>query len=127
MGQMGAVLLKSQQYAGNPSVFRVVTVVHIPGYMGALLQGNLDASALEIVQQDCPRAWSKVSFSQSHHSRSTAQLATHYLGVREVPSIVTNCSPARVEVHLHPALALVLASHQSNHSCKNNRDRADSV
>lgn len=49
-GDGSVVLLKSRQRAGDASIFGVVAVVHVPGYMGALLQGGLRAAALEIVQ-----------------------------------------------------------------------------
>lgn len=115
--RVGVFPLKSRQRARNPSVFGVVTVVHVPGYMRALLQGSLETSTLKIVQQDCPCAWSKGGFTLSHQRHSTAQLATHYLSIRQVPSVIANRSPAGVRIHLHPTLTLVLAAHQSHHSC----------
>lgn len=122
-GRDGSVaLLKSRQWAGDTSIFRVVTVVHIPGYMGALLQGGLRTGALEIVQQDCSFAGPKESFPPSHRGLSAAQLATHNLGVREVPSIIAHCAPTRIWVHLYPTLTLVLATHQSHHSCKSKEE-----
>lgn len=127
---MGVFPLKSRQRARNPSIFGVVTVVHVPGYMRALLQGSLKTSALKIVQQDCPCAWSKEGFTLSHQRHSTAHLATHYLSVRQIPGVIANRSPARVGVHLHPTLTLVLASHQSHHSCNewiNTWDHLDNV
>ncbi len=117
-GDGRVVLLKSRQWAGDASIFRVVTVVHIPGYMGALLQGGLRAAALEIVQQDCSCAGPEESFSPSRRGVSTAQLATHNLSVREVPSIIAHRAPSGTWVHLHPALTLVLTTHQSHHSYK---------
>lgn len=112
------VLLKSRKWAGDASIFRVVTVVHVPGYMGALLQGGLRTTALEIVQQDCSCARPKVSFSPSRHGLPTAELTAHNLCVREVPSIVAYRTPSRIQIHLHPTLTVVLAIHQPHSSYK---------
>lgn len=115
------VLLKSRQRAGDASIFRVVTVVHIPGYMGALLQGGLRTGALEIVQQDCSCTGPKERLHPSCRGLSAAQLATHHLSVREVPSVVAHRAPSRVGVYLHTTLTLVLAAHQSHRSCTKHR------
>lgn len=117
-GDGSVVLLKSRQWAGDTSIFSVVTVVHCPGYMGAIVKGGLHAGALEIVQQDCSCARPEESFPPSRRGFPAAQLATHNLRVRDVPSIITHCAPFRIWIHLHPTLTPVLAAHQSHHSYK---------
>lgn len=107
---------RSGQWARDTGIFRVVTVVYVPGYMGALLQGRLCTGALEIVQQDCPCAGPEEGFPPSHHGLSTAHLVTHNLCVREVPGVIAHCPPTRIGEHLHPTLTLVLAIHQSHRS-----------
>lgn len=118
-GDGSVVLLKSRQWAGDTSIFSVVTVVHCPGYMGAIVKGGLHAGALEIVQQDCSCARPEESVPPSRRGFPAAQLATHNLRVRDVPSIIAHCAPFRIWVHLNPTLTLVLAAHQSHHSYKN--------
>lgn len=126
-GDGSVVLLKSRQRAGDASIFRVVTVVHIPGYMGALQQGSLRTAALEIVQQDCSCAGPEESFSPSSCGLSTAHLATHDLSVREVPGIIADCAPCRIWVYLHPALTLVLATNQPHCPYKTTKNHINSA
>lgn len=82
--------------------------------MGALLQGGLCASTLEIVQQDGSCAGPEKSFSVSHRRIPAARLTTYHLGVREIPCIVAHRSPSGIRIELDPAFTPVLATHQSH-------------
>ena len=121
-GDGSVVLLKSRQWAGDTSIFSVVTVVHCPGYMGAIVKRGLHAGALEIVQQDCSCAGPEESFPPSRRGFPASQLATHNLRVRDVPSVIAHCAPFGIWEHLHPTLTLVLAAHQSHRSYKNKEE-----
>lgn len=121
-GDGSVVLLKSRQRAGDASIFSVVTVVHIPGYMGALLQGGLGTAALEIVQHDCSPAGPEESFPLSCSGISAPHLATHNLSIGQIPCVITHCAPMRIKVHLHAALAMVLATHKPQRSYRNKEE-----
>lgn len=89
----GVIQLKSRARACDTSIFRVVTVVHIPGYMGALLQRGLCTSAFQIVHHDCSCPRPKESLVPGRCRLSAAQLPTHDHSVGKVPGIITHRAP----------------------------------
>lgn len=99
-------------FAGNTHILIVVTVVDAPAQTVALAQLCFISSAVHIIQQDGPRALSKVRATAHRHSHSAVQLLTHHVGIHHVPVVVTHCAPCAVVAHLHPTLTPVTTIHQ---------------
>lgn len=108
----GVKLCKSVTSAGNTHILVVVTVVDAPAQTVALAELGFISSAVHIIQQDEPRALSKVRATAHRHSHATVQLLTHHVGIHHVPVIVTHRAPCAVVAHLHPALTPVTTVHQ---------------
>lgn len=71
----------------------------------ALAQGCLPALAVHIVQEDGPTPLAEGHGSWEGDGMATAQLATHHIGIHNVPVIITDCPPGAVVEDLHSPLA----------------------
>lgn len=100
----------------------VVTVVDAPAQTVALAQLRLVAPAVHVVEQDEPRALSKVRAAAHGHSHPAVQLLAHHVGVHHIPVVIAHCAPVAVVEHLHPALTPVTAVHQLHFAEVSRRD-----
>lgn len=73
--------------------------------VGALPQVVLVPSALHVIQEDVPSAWTKLGFRQSQQRLSALQAPAHHLGIRQLPAVIADRSPAAVVVKLDAARA----------------------
>lgn len=92
----------------------MATVVVSPAQATAFRQLLLVAMAVDIVQknQACPVA--KVGVGVCRDSVATANLLAHHLSIDIGPVIITHRPPASLVVDLHPTLARVQSTHQTN-------------
>lgn len=91
--------------AHNSHVLVVVAVVDAPAMAPALAQGCLPALAVHVVQEDGPTPLAEGHGGQEGDGMATAQLATHHVGVHDVPVIVADRPPGAVVEDLHSPLA----------------------
>lgn len=81
--------------------------------VGALPQVVFIPSALHVIEEDVPRAWTKLGFRHRQQSFSAPQRPAHHLGVRQLPAVVADRSPAAVVVEFDAARAPAVAVCQS--------------
>lgn len=91
--------------AHNSHVLVVVAVVDAPAVAPALAQGCLPALAVHVVQEDGPTPLAEGHGSWQGDGMATAQLATHHVGIHDVPVVVADRPPGAVVEDLHSALA----------------------
>lgn len=91
--------------AHNSHILVVVAVVDAPAVAPAFAQGCLPALAVHVVQEDGPTPLAEGHGSREGDGVATAQLATHHVGIHDVPVVVTHCPPGAVVEDLHPPLA----------------------
>ena len=89
-------------------------VVVTPGPGRARFKFNLISGTLHVIQPD--RAIRRLlEFTAGQHDSSpVAQLATHDLGIKVIPEVITYCTPRVIVEHLHPALAFENTACQTN-------------
>lgn len=83
----------------------MVAVVDAPSVAAALTEGRLSSLAVHIIQEYGPPSLAKEQGGRHGNSMATAQLATHHVGVHDVPVIVAHGAPSVVVEDLHAALA----------------------
>lgn len=86
----------------------VVAVVDAPSVASALTQGCLPPLAVHIIQEDGPAPLAKGEGSWHGDSMAATQLATHHIGIHDVPVIITYCAPGAIVEDLHTPLAAAL-------------------
>lgn len=91
--------------AHNSHILVVVAVVDAPAVAPALAQGSLPALAVHVVQEDGPTPLAEGHGGWEGDGMATAQLATHHVGIHNVPVIVTDCPPGAIVEDLHSPLA----------------------
>lgn len=71
----------------------------------ALAQGHLPALAVHVVQEDGSAPLAEGQGRRQGDGVAAAQLATHDVGIHEVPVVIAHCPPGTVVEDLHSALA----------------------
>lgn len=75
---------------------------------------RLAAVAVDVVQEDAPRAVAKIGVALVIQGLATAHLLAHHAGVAQAPVVVTDGAPVPVVEDLHPASAGVGPAHQTD-------------
>lgn len=91
--------------AHNSHVLVVIAVVDAPAMAPALAQGRLPALAVHIVQEDGSAPLAEGHGGREGDGVATAQLATHHVGVHDVPVVIADCPPGAIVEDLHAPLA----------------------
>lgn len=91
--------------ADDSHVLVVVAVVDAPSVAPALAQCRLLALAVHVVQEDGPAPLAEGHGCRHGDGVAAAQLATHHVGVYDVPVVVAHRAPGSVVEDLHAALA----------------------
>lgn len=86
-------------------VLVVVAVVDAPAMAPALAQGCLPALAVHVVQEDGSAPLAEGHGSREGDGVAAAQLATHHVGIHNVPVIIADCPPGAIVEDFHSALA----------------------
>jgi len=91
--------------AYDSHVLVVVAVVDAPAVAPALAQGCLLALAVHVVQEDGSAPLAEGHGSREGDSVAAAQLATHHVGIHNVPVVIADRPPGAVVEDLHSPLA----------------------
>lgn len=92
----------------------MATVVVSPAQTIAFRQLLLVAMAVDIVQKNQAGPVAKVGVGVCWDNMATAYLLAHHVGIDIAPVVITHCPPASLVVDLHPALAGVQSTHQTD-------------
>lgn len=99
-------------HADDPGILMVAAVVDAPAEAVAGGEDGLAALAVDVVQQDVPRAVAEIGVAFVLQSRAAAHLLADHAGVAQPPVVVTHRAPAPLVEDLHAALAGVCPAHQ---------------
>lgn len=91
--------------AYNSHVLVVVAVVDAPAVAPALAQGCLPALAVHVVQEDGSTPLAEGHGGREDDGVAAAQLATHHVGIHNVPVVVADRPPGAIVEDLHSPLA----------------------
>lgn len=78
----------------------------------ALAQRGLVALALHVVQEDAPRALSKVAVPQGTDALPAVQLPAHHVGSVDAPEVITHCPPHAIMVDFDAPFTAAPPVHQ---------------
>lgn len=92
----------------------VATVMDTPAQAVAGSQVVLIAIAVDIVQQNQAGPIAKVGIGLSRYRLATANLLTHHGGIFQTPVVITDRAPVALVIDLHPSLAMVCSSDQTD-------------
>lgn len=91
--------------AYDSHVLIVVAVVDAPAVAPALAQGCLPALAVHVVQEDGSAPLAEGHGGREGDGVTAAQLATHHVGIHNVPVVIADRPPGAVVEDLHSPLA----------------------
>lgn len=83
-----------------------------PASVGAAPQIGLVSCTGHVIQDNGPRALSKLGISWGRHGPATAQLPAHHIGIVDVPAVVTHGAPGTLVKDLHATLTPVSSIHE---------------
>ena len=97
----------------DSSIFRMQAVVDTPAIMRTKFQKLLFTRTIDIIKPNTSSAFTKSRVRDSG-TIVVAQRSTHNIGIIEIPSIITNCSPFAQVWHLYSSFIRRAATHQPN-------------
>lgn len=100
--------------ADDPSILVVAAVMDSPAEAVAGGEEGLAAVAVDVVQEDAPRAVAEIGVALVIQGLAAAHLLAHHAGIAQAPVIVADGAPVPAVEDLHPALAGVGPAHQTD-------------